>query len=154
MQLQQAVKLLPDSAAAHNNLGIALTRADRAQEGIEQFHEALRLKPDFAEAHLNLGIALSKVGQLQDGIEEFKKTIAINPDSINAYTNMTKAYVMLQRPADAIASAEKALELARAQGNTAIAGDITEWLKSYRSEQADSSASSPQTKSSRSSAQP
>ena len=101
------------------------------------------MKPDFAQAHLNLGEALSKVGQLQDGIKQFDEALRLNPDNINAYTNMMMAYVLLKRPAEAIAAAEKALELARAQGKTAEAAEITAWLASYRSQQNNSSSVAP-----------
>ncbi len=148
-QLQIALAQNPDFAEAHNNLGIALTRADRTPEGIEQFQKALQLKPDFAKAHLNLGVALSKIGQLQDGIKQFEETLRLNPDSVSAYTNLTKAYVLLERPAEALASAEKALELAQAQGKTAEASEITAWIASHRSQQANATSIAPRADSDR-----
>ncbi len=84
---------------------------------------------------MNLGVAVCKAGELQEGIKQFDEARRLDPDNINAYTNMTKAYVLLKRPEEAIASAEKALELAKAQGKTTEAGEITAWLKSYRSQQ-------------------
>ena len=59
-QFQEALRLKPDYAEAHNNLGIALARKGQIDEAISQFQEALRLKPDYAEAHYNLGIALAR----------------------------------------------------------------------------------------------
>lgn len=148
-QLQAAVRLKPDFVEAHNNLGIALMQADRAADGIEQFQEALRLKLDFADAHLNLGAALGKAGRLQEGLEQFQEAIRLNPESVTAYTNMTRTYALLQRPRDAIAAAEKALNLAHSQGKTADANAIAAWLESYRTDQLNSSAPAPRSDSNR-----
>ena len=57
-QFQEAIRLKPDYAEAHNNLGIALGRKGQTDEAISQFQEAIRLKPDYAEAHNNLARAL------------------------------------------------------------------------------------------------
>src|ERR1039458_3909196 len=54
--------LEPDYAAAHNNLGIALSQAGRLPEAITHLEASLRASPGSAEAHYNLGIALSQAG--------------------------------------------------------------------------------------------
>jgi tetratricopeptide (TPR) repeat protein len=46
----QAVRIKPDYAAAHYNLGVALEQAGRVQEAIEHYEQALRIKPDFTRA--------------------------------------------------------------------------------------------------------
>ena len=53
---EQALRIKPDYAEAHNNLGIALVQAGRMQEAIGHYEQALRIKPDYAEAHYNLGM--------------------------------------------------------------------------------------------------
>ena len=58
-QYQEALRLKPDHAEAHNNLGIAFYQQRRTGEAIRQFQEALRLKPDFARARKNLGVVLA-----------------------------------------------------------------------------------------------
>jgi len=57
-QFQEAIRLKPDDAEAHNNLGTALGMKGQTDEAISQFQEALRLKPDYAEARSNLAYAL------------------------------------------------------------------------------------------------
>ena len=131
-QLELAIQLNPQFTEAHNNFGIALTRAGRIQEGIEQFQLALKQKPDFAEVHLNLGVALGKAGRLPEGIDQFKETIRLKPDCVDAYANMTRAYALLDRPAEAIATAEKAMALARSLGQVEVAAQIEAWLNEYR----------------------
>jgi predicted membrane-bound spermidine synthase/tetratricopeptide (TPR) repeat protein len=52
--LREAVDLLPDSAEAHNDLGVALASTGRVNEATIHFQQAVSLKPDFAEARKNL----------------------------------------------------------------------------------------------------
>jgi Flp pilus assembly protein TadD len=52
--LREAVDLMPDSAEAHNELGVALASMGRVSEAMVQFQRAVSLEPDFAEARKNL----------------------------------------------------------------------------------------------------
>jgi tetratricopeptide (TPR) repeat protein len=54
---EQAVRIKPDSAEAHNNLGNALLQAGKVQEAIQQYEQALRIKPDLVQAQINLARA-------------------------------------------------------------------------------------------------
>jgi tetratricopeptide (TPR) repeat protein len=49
-QWEQALRVKPDLADAHYNLGVALARAGRAPEAIEHYEQALRLRPDLTAA--------------------------------------------------------------------------------------------------------
>ena len=51
---EQALRIKPDYAEAHYNLGVALEQAGRVQEAIGHYEQALRIKPDFAEAQNKL----------------------------------------------------------------------------------------------------
>jgi tetratricopeptide (TPR) repeat protein len=53
----QALRLKPDYALAHNNLGNALLQAGRVQEAIGHYEQALRIKPDLVQAQTNLARA-------------------------------------------------------------------------------------------------
>jgi tetratricopeptide (TPR) repeat protein len=55
--LRSAVELLPDSAEAHNDLGVTLASLGRVAEARLHFERAVALKPDFAEARQNLQAA-------------------------------------------------------------------------------------------------
>jgi Flp pilus assembly protein TadD len=56
-QLNEALRLNPDSAEAHNNLGLVLLASGQARASIPHFTAALRLKPDLAVARQNLARA-------------------------------------------------------------------------------------------------
>ena len=47
---EQALRINPDYAVAHYNLGVALEQAGRMPEAIQHYEQALRIKPDFVEA--------------------------------------------------------------------------------------------------------
>jgi tetratricopeptide (TPR) repeat protein len=53
-----AIRLKPDYADAHYNLGRALSSKGQTDEAIAAYREAIRLAPDFPEAHCNLGMIL------------------------------------------------------------------------------------------------
>jgi Flp pilus assembly protein TadD len=54
IEYNAALRLKPDDAEAHNNLGNAYVKRNRFDEAVNEFMTALELKPDFAEAHNNL----------------------------------------------------------------------------------------------------
>lgn len=56
-QLRQAITWNPESAQAHNNLGIALASTGRMEEAVEQFNHALTIDPEFDDARRNLALA-------------------------------------------------------------------------------------------------
>ena len=52
--LREAVRLKPDFAIAHFNLGCALVEQGQRDEAAQHLREALRLKPNYAEARKKL----------------------------------------------------------------------------------------------------
>ena len=51
---REALRLEPDSAEAHNGLGVALASLGRLDEAVGHFEQALRLDPANADARRNL----------------------------------------------------------------------------------------------------
>ena len=54
-EYREALRITPDYAIAHNNLGEALLRLGMAADALEQFREAARLDPENAESRYNIG---------------------------------------------------------------------------------------------------
>ena len=77
---QTAVKLIPQDAAAHNNLGVALKELGRLEEAQASYRQAIAVKSDFAEAHCNLGNMLQKLGRVEEAEASYRQAIAIKSD--------------------------------------------------------------------------
>ena len=74
------MKLQPDLAQAHNDLGIALCRQGRLEEGIRQFEQALTWRPDLPEAHSNLGVALARQGRRDEAVRQLTEALKLRPN--------------------------------------------------------------------------
>ena len=128
----QALRLNPDNPEAHFKLGNVLAHAGRQAEAIEHYQRALALSPEFAKAHVNLGNALTRTGQFDEALDHYQQALRIAPDDNAARVNLISAYARAGRSSEALAEAEKAVELARVQGQTALAKQIEDWMRSYR----------------------
>jgi len=91
IQLQEAIRLKPGFAEAHENLGMALAGKNQIDAAISQFQVAIRLKPDYLEAHNNLGVALCSRGRFDEAINEFQEAVRLSPGSARAQINLAKA---------------------------------------------------------------
>ena len=60
-----AIKIKPDYADAHYNLGNALRREGKNSEAISHYKMAIKINPDYADAYNNLGIAVLLRGRLR-----------------------------------------------------------------------------------------
>jgi tetratricopeptide (TPR) repeat protein len=56
MHQEQALQVQPESAYAHNDVGLAYGKLGKHRAAIKAFKEAILKKPDYAEAHYNLAI--------------------------------------------------------------------------------------------------
>jgi protein O-mannosyl-transferase len=131
-QYELAIQLKSNRSEVHYNLGVALVQAGRSQDAIDQFEQALRLRPGYTEAHHNLAAMLLKIGRPEEAIEHFRQALILKPDFIESRFTLAVAYANMHQTSNAMDTAQKALEIARSRGKTALARQIEEWLKSYR----------------------
>ena len=75
------MRLRPDHAEAHHNLGAALYSKGEVDGAIVEIREALRLKPDLAEAHYGLGMALELKGGKAEAFEQYLAASRLQPDN-------------------------------------------------------------------------
>ena len=87
---EKAVKLAPNDAEAHYNLGNTLQELGRLDEALASFAQAIALKPDYAEAQNNLGNTLQELGRLDEALASFAQAIALKPDFAEAHRNLTR----------------------------------------------------------------
>ncbi len=111
-QIDAALRLNPDAAAAYNNRGVALAALERFVEAAESYGRAIALEPDYFDALVNRGVALFKVGRFAEAVESCERALALRPDDAAASVNCGNALYALERYADALASYDRALVLA------------------------------------------
>ncbi|HZZ28353.1 MAG TPA: tetratricopeptide repeat protein [Pirellulales bacterium] len=132
--LRQVVQQHSNSAEAHANLGIALKKVGQVSEAIQQYEQVLTLSSDsttlFA-ARFNLAIALVEIGRTQEAIDNYQLLIAQKPSYAQSYYSLAVVYSQLGQTAEVSAAAQRALELARSQGNTILVQQIENWLMSH-----------------------
>jgi Flp pilus assembly protein TadD len=110
-QLQEAIKLAPSHAEAHNNLGHALHLQRRLDEAIVEFSEAARLAPGSDLVELNLANALDEAGRSNEAVDHFRRAIALNPYAAEAHNNFGVALGSLGRLDEAEEHFRRALAL-------------------------------------------
>jgi len=78
----KAVKLDPNLAQAHNNLGVIYLQKGRPADGAAQLREALRLNPQDRETEYNLARALGQQSQWVEAATLFGKAVGASADPI------------------------------------------------------------------------
>ncbi len=109
--LQKAIKLEPNNAALHSNLGIVLADQNRFSESIHEYREAVRLSPNNPIFHNNLGNALSRVDDLSGASTEYREAIRLNPNYALAYFNLGTVLGGLRKLENSNAAYKKAISL-------------------------------------------
>jgi tetratricopeptide (TPR) repeat protein len=121
-ECQRALKIKPDFAVAHNNLGAALVENQRGgngarrqnggvDEAIVHYRKALQINPDFAQAYSNLGTAFLLKGQVDEAIAHYQKALEIDPNYAEARYSLGNAFLAERRYNESISNYEAALRI-------------------------------------------
>lgn len=78
-EYEQAIRLFPDHASAHNNLGTLLTDVESA---MQHFQTALKIMPDHTGALINLGARYFKSTNKTEGMKLLKRALEIEPFNV------------------------------------------------------------------------
>jgi type IV pilus assembly protein PilF len=84
VHLEEAIRLVPDFAAAYHSLGKTYEGLRQYDKARTSYERALEFNPDYAEAHLSLGKLLYRSGERQKAITAFDKVIRLEPGSDRA----------------------------------------------------------------------
>ena len=108
--LQRTVKLAPQVALYHANLGEMYRLAGRPRLAAEQAQRALEIEPDMPLALSNLGVALYELKDYEGAAGAQRQAIAANPGFAEAHSNLGNALHALKRFDEAIDAYRRALE--------------------------------------------
>jgi tetratricopeptide (TPR) repeat protein len=136
-QYQKALQIKPDDAEAHNNLGNALLQKGSVGEAITQFQKALEIEPGYPEALNSLAWVLATCSQasLRNGNKAVE--LAQRANQLTGGENpailhtLAAAYAEAGRYNDAMQSAQKAIELAKAARQQDLAEQLGGEMKLY-----------------------
>jgi Flp pilus assembly protein TadD len=85
------VRLAPDDARAHSDLGTALLAQSDFTRAIPELRRAIQLDPKRATFHSNLGYALQLSGKISEATTEYREAIKIDPKLASAWINLATA---------------------------------------------------------------
>jgi len=90
----KALELQPENAGYHNNLGLALVKAGKVDEGKQELSKAAELDPTKGGMYyFNLGAVMINTGNTDGAIEAFKKATEVDPTHADAYYQLGTAMV-------------------------------------------------------------
>ena len=135
---QRALQIKPGYAGTHYNLGNALLKMGNVDEAISHYQKALQIKPDYAEAQNTLAWVLATCPQasLRNGNKAVK--LAQRANQLTGDGNpvvlgtLAAAYAEAGRFPEAVATAQRALQVAETQSNPALADAIRSQMKLYQ----------------------
>ena len=137
---RKALELRPDYANAHNNLANALRQQGQIQEAVREYEAALKSDPGFVLAQNNLAWLLATAANpaLRNGpkaVELAEKAVIATGgnDPVMLHT-LAAAYAEDGQFGKAVAAAKGALEIAEANGITALAESLRSKLVLYQAE--------------------
>jgi tetratricopeptide (TPR) repeat protein len=110
-EYREALRIFPQSAEAHSNLGNLLFDAGRVAEAVREFREAVEILPNYPAAQNGLAMALNSEGNAAEALAHVRLALRLNPDFPEARNNLGNSLVRLGRTDDAIAQYREALRL-------------------------------------------
>ena len=100
--IEKSLKVFPNYATAHNNLGEAYRAFERPLEAETNYRRAIELEPGFTAAHSNLGIVLHTQRKLDEAAASYRKALDLQPDFVEAMNNLGNVWMDLARYDDAV----------------------------------------------------
>ncbi len=109
--LERAVRIAPQVAELHNNLGVMLQAAGRIREAGEHFRTAATLKPAYLDALNNLAAHAAEQGNFAEAIECARRVLAIDSNRADVWNNLGNALMRQGEIDNAIAAYRRSIDL-------------------------------------------
>jgi tetratricopeptide (TPR) repeat protein len=133
--LTKALEVQPNSPDGQNGLGVALAHEGNLEEATAHLLKAVELAPQDAGYRFNLGRVFAARSRFADALVQFEQAATLTSRQDPAVLQMLAAMESeTGRFADAVATAQAALDAARQQQNTGLAGSLEANLARYRAQ--------------------
>lgn len=109
---ERAAQLDPSDATAWANRTATLRRLGRLQDAARCARRAIQLDPQYGTAWLNLGTVAAQLGDLEEALQLYDEALRCDPLDHTALSMRTMILLQSDRPKEALASCETALERA------------------------------------------
>lgn len=126
--LNNALKLKPDFANGHYNLGNILRDMGNLDEAISSYEKTIKIDSKFFMAFNNLGMILQSLKRYEESIKNYQTAIKIKPDFIEAYNNLGTVLQLLEKFKESSANYNKALKLN--PNNASVNNNLASTLRS------------------------
>ena len=137
-----ALKANPNDPRIHHDLGMALLHQRQFDQAIEHISIALRGMPNGLDKqynpfgmHFNLALALSFAKRSEEAIPHFAEVVRLDPKNAVAHYRLAMSYTEIKRFSEAVQSAELALNLTKAAGNTNLVQEINKLIEFCKKQQ-------------------
>jgi arylsulfatase A-like enzyme/Flp pilus assembly protein TadD len=110
-ELREVVRLEPDIASGHLELGRALIHVQRYQEALPVLRTAAEKNPKSGMAHYELGLALIKTGQWEAALPEMQAAVVCTPTSAQLHFYAGAVHLRLKHIPEATAEFESSLKI-------------------------------------------
>jgi tetratricopeptide (TPR) repeat protein len=136
-QYREVLQINPALAEAQYNLGFALLQEGRTDEALVHLQKALELRPDNPTIQCSLAWALATAPQstIRDGTRALELASKANQSTgganLQILRTLAAAYAETGDFANAVQTAQRALQLAVAQSNTQVSEALRREIKLY-----------------------
>jgi tetratricopeptide (TPR) repeat protein len=109
--LKEALAAAPGHPEALRLLGIHLTRAGRANEGLNALRSALAQLPDDAVLHTDVGSALRAAGDVEGALASWRRACELQPDYAMGWFNLGRNLQLRGESTRAVEALQRAIAL-------------------------------------------
>jgi tetratricopeptide (TPR) repeat protein len=119
------VRVSPNSALAHTNLGVALYQRGQVDEAIAEFRRGVAVSPRFHLPRFNLANVLAEHGHARDALVEYEELLKVCPDHFLGWDKRATLLIDVGRYSEALDCVDQMLRL---RPDNAVAWNNKGWL--------------------------
>lgn len=108
---REAIRLVPDFAEVHTNLGLLLAQEGMQAEAEHHYLHSITLNPSNGKPHLNLGVLLTNQKRFEEAEAAYLRALELIPDSPAAWSNLGALQACRKQEKEAELSYRTALKM-------------------------------------------